>query len=483
MKQSKHLLLPLALLAACTPNNDKTNQTNEKSTEIASQNPNVLFIAVDDLRDWTGYLNGFSNVKTPNMDKLAASGIVFSNAYCAAPVSSPSRTALLSGISPAKTGVYENGNRWEGDLRQHVTLTRYFMDNGYYVAGFGKIYHGSGDLQYWHRYEYGEYSPDPQNPEYPYAMGSPLDIPDSLTGDWKRATNAINILKQDISSPLFLACGLIRPHTPWDVPRKYFDMYPLDSIQLPEVKEDDLDDIPPIGKAIALRKTNDHYGKVNAEWTHQAIVDSGLWKVNIRAYLASITYADAQIGRLLDAWNNSKYSENGIVVLWGDHGWHLGEKQHWSKRTLWETGTRTPLIFASKENFKGGKTCNTPVSLIDIFPTLVDFCNLPFRHDVDGLSLMPLIHSPELPWDRGAVTIWGQNNVSVRTKDWRYIHYCDETKELYNHNTDPNEWENLATNPEYMPVINRLHRWVPSCVPPTASRRGLWFEKENLICD
>jgi arylsulfatase A-like enzyme len=249
------------------------------------------------------------------------------------------------------------------------------------------------------------------------------------------------------------------------------------------VKENDLDDVPMIAKVIAGRKHTDNYGRVKAEWSHQAIVDSALWKANIRAYLASITYADAQIGRVLDAWNNSEYAENSIIVLWGDHGWHLGEKQHWSKRTLWETGTRTPMIFASQKHFDAGITCETPVNLMDIFPTLIGLCDLPYRSDLDGLSLVPLMKNPDIPWDRAAVTIWGQNNVSVRTKDWRYIHYCDESKELYNHKTDPNEWNNLATDPQYMPVINQLHRWVPDCVEPSPSRRGSWFEKEGVACE
>jgi len=472
-------LLPASLIisfSSCT-------NRSESKMEPSDGPPNVLFIAVDDLRDWTGYLTGFSDVKTPNLDALANSGIVFSSAYCSAPVCSPSRTSLLSGISPSKNGVYENGNLWQGDLRKHITLTRYFMDNGYYAAGFGKIYHGQGDLQYWHNYEYGEYSPEPDNPDNPMAFGNPLDIPDSLTGDWKRVTNAISILNRDIASPLFLACGLVRPHTPWDVPREYFELYPLDSIELPEVFPGDLNDIPPIGRAIAGRKHRDNYGEYRAEWTHQSIQDSGLWKINIQAYLASISYADAQIGRLLQAWNDSPYSDNGIVVLWGDHGWHLGEKEHWSKRTLWEEGTRTPLIFASKGKISEGLRCSTPVSLLDIFPTLIDFCGLPVRDNLDGLSILPLINSPDLPWDRPAVTIWGQNNVSVRSADWRYIHYCDGTKELYDHRNDPGEHENLASDPAMIKIINAHHRWVPDCIPPSRAKRELWFKKEGLMCE
>jgi arylsulfatase A-like enzyme len=278
MKKTYPLILPAIFFGSCNTNGPES--TSPESSNSKEEKPNVLFIAVDDLRDWTGYLGEYSYVKTPNLDKLAEAGMVFTNAHCTAPVCSPSRTALLTGISPANTGVYENGNRWEGDLRQHVTLTRYFMDMGYYVAGFGKIYHGSGDLQYWHRFEYGEYSPSPKNPEHPAAFGSPLYIPDSLTGDWKRVSNAIDILEKDIHSPLFLACGIVRPHTPWDVPDRFCEMYPLDSIRLPLVKEDDQEDLPRIGKAIANRMMGDNYGDYRAQWTHQQIVDSGLWKIN-----------------------------------------------------------------------------------------------------------------------------------------------------------------------------------------------------------
>ncbi len=455
----------------------------KKSDNQKKKMPNVLFVAIDDLRDWTGYTTRFSNVKTPNMDKLARSGMVFSHAYCAAPVCAPSRTALLTGLSPAKTGVYENGQRWPALLRKHSTLTRQFMDDGYYVAGFGKIYHGQGDLQYWHHFKYGGYSPLPENPDHFLALGNPLDIPDSITGDGMRVNNAMDILEKEIQNPLFLACGIIRPHTPWNVPRKYFEMYPLDSIQLPDIKEGDLSDVPPIGKKIAHRMHHDHYGK-DLAWTHQSIVDSGLWKINIQAYLASVTFADAQLGKLLDAWNNCRYSENGIIVVWGDHGWHHGEKEHWSKRTLWEEGTRTPLLFKVPGVTKPGSVCKVPVSLLDIFPTLVEICGLSPRNDLDGLSFASLLQNPDLPWDRPAVTIWGQDNISVRDQEYRYIHYCDHTKELYNHQNDPNEWNDLAKEKKYMKIINKMHCWVPACVDPAPFRRkrNSWFMEEKIKC-
>lgn len=481
MKNITALLVPFGLLAACTTSTNVDNHQQEESPE----HPDVLFLAMDDLRDWTGYLTNFSDVKTPNLDRLAAESMIFSHAYCAAPACGPSRTALLTGKSPSNTGVYENYSTWPDDLREHVSLTRHFMDNGYYVAGFGKIYHGSGDFQQWHRYDLvGEFHSCVDDPDHPKAMGNPFDFPDSLDYDWQRATKTIEIIEQGTSTPLFVACGTILPHLPWNAPRRFFDMYPLDSIKLPETKKDDLEDVPFIGQKIARKEIRDHYCK-NLSWTHQEIVDSGLWKINIQAYLASISYADEQIGRILDAWNNSKHAENGIIVLWGDHGYHLGEKERWSKFTLWEVGTRTPLLMKMPGITEPGAVCDVPVNLLDIFPTLVDACNLSPRNDLDGLSLLPLLRDPDLQWDRGSVTIHGKDNVAVRTKDWRYIHYCDGSKELYYHPDDPNEWNNLANDPDYMPIINELHKWVPECVPATPPRRNkqLWFVKEDLTCD
>lgn len=449
--------------------------------------PNILFIMVDDLRDWTGYSTAFSNVITPHLNQLAKEGLVFNNAYCAAPVCSPSRTALLSGLSPARTGVYENGQRLEDELQNTVTLTQKFMEADYFVAGFGKIYHGQGKGPYWHEYIYGDYSPLPEEYESYYALGNPLQIPDSLTGDWKRVTNAIKVLEKDTEKPLFLACGLVRPHTPWNVPQKYFDLYEEGSIEIPEILDTDLEDIPEMGKRIAARNHKDNYGK-SIEWTHQAIVDSGLWKTNIRAYLASVTYADAQIGRLLEAWRNSKYSENGIVVLMGDHGWHHGEKKHWSKRTLWEVGTRTPLIISGTGFIPKNNNCTQPVNLLDIYPTLIDFCNLEPDNNLDGASLKPLIQNPDADWLRPAVTIWGKDNVSVRSKKWRYIRYCDGTEELYNLEKDKNEWENLVYTDRnlYSEVIENLEKYLPECKEPASfsKKRISWFDSEDVkrIC-
>ncbi len=417
----------------------------------------VLFIAVDDLRDWVGYSHAFPQVKTPNIDRIAKRGLIFSNAYCAAPACCPSRTSLLTGKSPAVTGVYENADRWPETLRSEgMTLTSHFMQDGYYVAGSGKIYHGSPKYKHWHRYDLFPIMKKKEHGEIrPGALGNPLDIPDEEMSDYKRVSRSIEDINRKSKVSKFIACGLIRPHLPWDVPKKYFDMYPLDEINLPEVKENDLDDCPEIARSIAHKKEGDY------QVAHKDVLKNENWKYNIQAYLASITFADAQIGRLIDAWDNSPMSKNGVIVLWGDHGWHLGEKEHWSKFTLWEEGTRTPLLFVVPGITKPGTICKTPVSLLDIYPTLMNTCNIHKRYDLDGHDLTPLLQNPELPWEIAAVTIHGQGNASARDSRWRYIHYRDSSKELYDHENDPHEWNNLATDKKYQSVINRLHNQLP----------------------
>ncbi len=458
-----------------------------QDTLLASEEdmpPSVLFIMVDDLRDWTGYSGAFSGVRTPHLDQLAERGTVFTSGHCPAPVCKPSRTALLTGLSPARTGVYANPQQWPESISETITLTRHFMDEGYTVAGYGKIYHGQGSLEYWHEFLYGDYSPAPQNPKPADALGHRLFIDDSETGDGMRVNHAIRFLQSHSpeAGPLFLACGLVRPHTPWDAPASYFDLYPLESIKLPRVVPNDLEDVPRIGQLMAERPHTDKYhGKDNA-WSHQAMVDANLWKINLQAYLASITFADAQIGRLLRAWEASPYAEDGIIVVMGDHGWHHGEKQHWSKRTLWDVGTRTPLIVHAPGHSQAGDHCDTPVSLLDVYPTLVDLCGLAPVTPLDGVSLRPLLEDPQTKWTRPAVTVYGRNNVALRTRDWRYIRYADGSEELYDHRSDPDEIINLASDPAYQTQLYRFRDQVPDCAEaaPVSPRRQSWFEQVGL---
>lgn len=462
------MLTASALTTCSTAKIDRKSALEELKKRNIPEKPHVLFVAIDDLRDWTGYLEAYSNVKTPNLDKIASMGVNFSNAHCPAPVCCPSRSSLLLGLKPSTTGIYENSSDWPKKYQKAETLTLSFKKAGYYVGGSGKIYHGQGNMPYWDEFQYGKYSPIPENPEFPGAFGNPLDIPDEETGDHGRIDYALDILNYHQEEmlderPLFLACGLIRPHMPFNVPRRYFDMYPLEDIKLPPYLADDLADIPEVGKKIALRESENHYaGEYSNSWSHEKVKEAGHWKRNIQAYLASITYADYQFGRLLKAWEESPYAETGVIVLWGDHGWHFGEKDHWSKRTLWEVGTRTPFLFYVPGLTKAGSECKAPVSLLDIYPTLRDLCNLKVEKELEGSSLLPQLIDPEQKRENGAVTVWGKGNYSVKSDTFRLIHYFDGSEELYDHTKDPDEWKNLIDDPQYKEIADKLRADGPS---------------------
>ena len=419
--------------------------------------PNVVFIAVDDLNDWIGCLGGHPDSKTPHLDALAGRGVLFTHAYCAAPLCNASRAALLTGVLPSTSGVYSNNHPWRPVLPDVTTLPQCFMKQGYHVMGGGKIFHGRfKDPASWH--EYFERPGDPQPPKRPvngiknaqHFDWGPLDVDDEAMGDYQLVDWAIDRLKQPWEEPFFLAAGLVKPHLPWYVPRKYFDLYPEDTITLPEINENDLDDIPPYGKRIA-----------HPERDHAQVIKTGNWRKAVAGYLATIRFADTCIGRLLDALDKSPYADNTIVVLWGDHGWHLGEKLHWRKFTLWEEATRNPLMIVAPGVTPPGERCDRTVSLMDLYPTLAQLCGLELCGEQAGKSLLPLLKDPRAPWERPALTTYGRNNHSVRSERWRYIRYHDGTEELYDHSKDPMEWTNLAGEPENAPVKKELARWFP----------------------
>ena len=426
---------------------------------------NVLFIAIDDLNDWTGCLGGHPDVKTPNIDRLAARGVLFSRAYCSAPACNPSRASLLTGILPSTSGVYHNNQPWRPVMPQAVTLPQHFMANGYHVVGGGKIFHYK-DRASWH--EYFKRGGDPMPPNRPlngipntaHFDWGPVHVSDEDMADTRVTRWAIDYLRQKHDRPFFLAAGPFRPHLPWYVPKKYFDMYPLDKITLPNVKDDDLDDVPAMGKRIAA-----------AQRDHKNVVDTNNWRRAVQGYLASITFTDANVGRLIDALDRSPYAHNTLIVLWGDHGWHLGEKLHWRKFALWEEATHAPLLFVVPGVTKPGGRSPRTVSFIDIYPTLADLCGLPAIDALEGLSLRPLLQNPNSPWDRPAVTTHGRNNHSVRSERWRYIRYRDGTEELYDEDKDPMEWENLASRRELEDVKLELARWLPKVNAEDAPKR------------
>jgi arylsulfatase A-like enzyme len=430
--------------------------------------PNVLFVAIDDLNDWTGFLGGQPGARTPNLDKLAARGQVFTRAYCNAPACNPSRASLLCGVRPSTSGVYHNDQPWRPVLRDAVTLPQHFTAAGYDVRGGGKIFHNSyNDLpswQEWHR-EKGNPAPaeKPVNgiPRAAHFDWGPVAAADADMGDFKTVSWASEYLSQSHEKPFFLAVGLIKPHLPWYVPQSYFDLFPLDGVTLPPVRAGDLDDVPAAGVRIA-----------NPNGDHARVLAANQWRPAVRGYLASIAFADAQVGRLIEALDRSPHAANTIVVLWGDHGWHLGEKEHWRKFALWEEATRVPLIVLAPGRTKAGARCVRTVSLLDLYPTLVDLCGLPAKPGLEGRSLAPLLADPNAPWAHPAVTTHGRENHAVRDERWRYIRYADGSEELYDHDADPQEWTNLAgsSDPAAVAAKRALARSLPERNAPDAPR-------------
>ena len=429
-----------------------------------NEKPNVLFIAVDDLNHWVGHLQRNPQTITPHVDRLASWGVSFARAYCAAPACNPSRTALMSGMRPSTTGVYHNPDDYRPHVRPDQTLNSHFRAHGYHVVGAGKIYHGGGGrLSEWD--EYARTGTVDRVEVYTRKnigglRWARLKGDDTAVRDYHTVSFCIDQLKKDLDKPLFLACGIFRPHMPWDVPKKYFDMHPLSEIQLPPYREDDLDDIPPAGVTTAKPQRD-----------HARINKANAWKEAVQAYLASITYADAQLGRLLDAVEESPDKDNTIIVLWGDHGWHLGEKHHWRKFALWEEATRAPLIWVAPGVTPAGRISQRTVDFMSIFPTLCDLADLPIPNHVKGPSLRPLLTDPSRQWDRPALTTHGRGRHAVRSESWRYIRYENGEEELYDEQADPHEWINLASHKKYRQVKADLAKWLPTEEQPQVKPR------------
>jgi arylsulfatase A-like enzyme len=432
--------------------------------------PNVLFIAVDDLNHWVGYLGRNPQTRTPNIDRLAARGVWFTRSYCAAPVCNASRTALMTGLRPFTTGVYENNNDWRTVVSQDLPLTTAFRKAGYYVCGAGKIYHPT----YNRRSEWDDYLADEGRDPSPTGdtgvdgiKFAPLDCRDEGLREWRIVNYGIEQLQKKRDQPFFLAVGLHKPHMPWNVPRKYYDMHPLGSIELPPYREDDLDDLPPAGVRMAHPETD-----------HKAILASGRWKEAIQGYLAAISYSDAMIGRLLDAFGKSAYVTNTIICFWCDHGWHLGEKHHWRKFALWEEATRSPLIWVVPGLTSPNTRCERAVDFMTIYPTLMDLCGLPIPAHVQGESIRALLAQPKAPWDRPALTTYKFQNHAVRAEGWRYIRYADGGEELYDESKDPYEWVNLANDSAMAAQKKSLGKWLPiRNAPDIGGRAGRGAEE------
>lgn len=466
---NKTLITGLAMLSALSSFSQK-------------QRPNIIMIAVDDLNDWIGPFGGNPQVITPNMDKLAKSSMVFRNASCAGPVSGPSRSALLSGFMPEKTGVYGNDQNMLNSkmVQSHATLPEYFTKNGYLTISKGKIFHkhntangvdhGNWAFDVWEQ-ERGQAKINPdkyfsrnsgiingikiENAQYMKGGGAEFAFGPTLNGketmlDYTTAKWFEQKLQDNFNKPFFMSVGISKPHLPFHVPQEYFDKYSLDTLKIADYQLDDLDDI--------LDKDGNKAYKAEPDflWCKQY----GVEKEAARAYMACITFADECIGLILDALAKSKYADNTIVILYGDHGWHLGEKLRYRKATLWREATQLPFIVHTPGMNKK-QECFRNVNLIDLYPTLIDLCKLP-KKELDGKSFASLLKNPTKKWTP-TITTSGQNEHSVMSEKWHYIYGRKGVEELYNIENDPMEWTNLIrkNTPEINSIIKKLKAFMP----------------------
>ena len=486
--------------------------------------PNVLLIVFDDLNDSVARMGGHPQAHTPNIDRLMERGVRFTNAHSNAPICAPSRASLFSGIYPHNSGIIDFKPLGSSELlKNSVTLFEHFKKNGYEIFGTGKLFHYHNEFAHvWENPDgtsnYGpltDYGPFPNNgekanmevihpslkfieelipdheaklwtargehsfaplsdvpdePEYPgwhgwqsfgkrqeYRTETDRDpMPDERYSKW-----AAEVLQKPHDRPFILGVGYMRPHTPLYVPKKYFDLFPLEEIQLPPYKEDDLDDCQEFAPLIL------QYGFER----HQLYQKANLWKRFIQAYLAAVAFADDQVGVLLEALDKGPNRDNTLVVMTSDHGFHLGEKHYNFKLTNWEESTRVPFVVVPPGGTKTPAACNHAISLIDVYPTLVDYCGLPSNpnlgksgHPLDGHSVRPFVEDPATgEWDGpevALIAVFGEkkkeggnyHNFSVRGERWRYTLYENGAEELYDHQNDPNEWTNLSGAAEHAQV-------------------------------
>ena len=441
------------------------SQTNKNGSTAKL---NILYIAIDDMNNWVGAMGGAA--KTPNIDKLASEGRLFSNAYCVVPACNPSRVAILTGVRPETNGQYTNPGNFR-DLpgnATRITLPMYLQQNGYEAVAAGKVFHngrGKGsepdpqsDPQSWN-YQFsnnvgtGGHSlfldennqakwlegamhkdgMDIKKPEYLSKFGVWGITPEKKeeTADWQNATFASNYLKEKHEKPFFLSVGLFRPHSPQIAPKEFFDMYPLENVVVPELPEDDMDDVPQIAK------TN-----FSSDFV-KLVKDKGQLKLATQAYLASVSFADACIGKILKGIEEGPNKENTIVVLWTDHGWQLAHKNRWEKFSLWKQATNSPLIIKYPNMKNKGVVINQAVSLLDLFPTVLDLSAIKKPDFLEGISLVPLLTDSTYKRKEPALVTYEKGNISAQKNEWNFIQYQDGSEELYNHLNDPKEFKNI----------------------------------------
>lgn len=443
--------------------------------------PNILFIVADDLNAWIGALGRHPQARTPNIDAMARRGALFVNAYCSAPYCNASRMGFFTGRLPSTLSLYHNEDYW-GRAERPPTFVERLRAHGYATYGAGKVFHGVYDYalagrngldaapwcekenrdHLWDLYlpvgkeplplsrplnrlfDFADFESVPEMYRHfdwgPVSYADEVNLPDTNVAQW-----ICNLFKGQLPEPFFLAAGFYKPHLPWYAPQRFFDMHPTESVVLPLVRDDDLDDVPQIARDWALSPRD-----------HELITSRGVWKEAVRGYLACISYLDALVGEIMKALDASRYGRNTAVVLCGDNGFHLGEKLHWRKFALWEEATRVPLIYVPSGGAQPIRILE-PVSLIDIAPTLLDLAGAPADTSTDGCNLRPLLTAEGRPIrPRNVISTWGAGNHSIRTQRWRFTTYQNGGEELYDHAADPHEWTNLASLPEFAGVCKDL---------------------------
>jgi arylsulfatase A-like enzyme len=481
-----------ALFLAQVATSVSAAESCQPSNNLQNKRYNVLFIAVDDLNDWVGCFGGNPQAITPNLDRLAKQqAMVMNKAYCASTVCCPSRSSILTGKRPSTTGIYGNSQNLKNapKAKDAVTLPEYFGKNGYHTLSTGKIFHkhptaeGMDEGQWaFHEFapggggnkgmlweespasvlgekeqEQGQGKSQAKDEEKETARWGACKAPVEETKDYVACKWAADQLKRDFEGkPFFMALGISKPHLPWIVPQQFFDLYPLDKIKPVEIFREDLDDIvgkdgkpifkPGIGFFPAIDKANLH-------------------KQAQRAYLANISYVDHCLGVLFDALQKSKYAENTIIMLWGDHGWHLGEKTKYGKTDLWEESDRVPFMVRVPGMTPADFKCEGVINLLDMYPTLVELCGLPPNAENEGRSFAPLLKNPKMEWNHPTLTTYQFSNHSLTDGRYRYTWYGGKAKggeELYDHSTDPLEHKNLAANPESKEIVAKFKAFLPA---------------------
>lgn len=442
-----------------------------KTAAAESSRPNVLFISVDDMNNDLGCY-GHPLVKSPNIDWIARSGTRFDRAYSQFPLCSPSRTSLMTGLRPDTTQVYDLQKHFRDVMPDVVTLSQLFRNNGYYAARVGKIYHygnpgqigtdGLDDPASWdHKVNpYGRDKVEEKlltNHTPKRGLGSSLSFlkaegADEEQTDGMVATEIIKLMEANKEKPFFLAAGFYRPHCPYVAPKKYFDLYPIEKVTMPQSSWGYLQNVP--DPALASTKPWPWFGVTEMQ-SREAL----------QAYWATISFVDAQVGRLLDALDRLKLTDNTVVVFWSDHGYHVGDHGLWKKQSLFERSARVPLIISAPSQKAKGTASGRPVELVDIYPTLADLCGLTPPANLAGKSLRPLLDNAEAPWEKPAFTqVWrgGFPGHSVRTERYRYTEWDHGEKgaELYDYSKDSQEQQNLVADPEYAQVVAELKQFV-----------------------